>query len=1808
MDKLRAMGSAAALFAAVSWIAFGLGAPKAAAQVASWIGDGDGVSWDDPDNWDPNVPMVGDDVEIVGDGEDVSVTFQNPEGAFGTLSLSGINDGSASLEQSQDTLDTVQSRVGDGGIGFFTQDGGVHDTDLLSVGIAAGEGTYDLLDGTLTAGDIEIGVDISTGAMTQSGGVVTVAGGLTVSGLNSIGSYELGGGMLSVGTAVVGSEGLADFLQTGGDFSVDTDLVIGDAADGDGILTFGGGTLSVGGLTIVGNSGFGQFDQNADLVLPGGLVLGRQTDGRGTYNLNSGVTLEDGLIIGDAGFGEFFNDSGTHVVTDDPVLDGNGVEVRNLVLGNQELSEGDYFLSGTGSLEVQGDGVDTGHLIVGDRGAGLFDQDGADTSVSVAGQLIIGNQEEGNGEYLLNDGTLETGSNILIGGGFGGANVLGTFSQHGGTVTAGDEVFVGNFDGTGQLNIDGGTFDISDPMGAVCDPDCNPVLWVGNTSSGTVQQDGGTVMAGFVNVGTIFGDGTYNITDGELSSFNLGIGGLNSTGSFGQTGGTVDIDNLFLNGDGTAATGTYQLEGGMLDVAGDAVIGGFSSGAEFDQSGGSAGFGSLTIGDDAGVDGRYFLSGGTVEVAGAARVGDQGDGTLAISGTGSFTGLGGQFALEIASQVGSSGEVTVTDTGSLTTNGRLVVGLAGTASLTQDGDSTVTTQGLRLGNIAGSSGTYTLESGTLDVLSTGGVGGGARIGITGEGSNTSAGPKQTGGAILGGIGGAVAGAQFGQGSGGTGTVTLNDGTLTATGNIVVREPLAGTAGTLNIAGGALSAAAIINNDEVNYSGGSIAANVTNRADFNVLGGAPRTLTGNLTNESALDVSAGSPFTITGTLANSAAGTIAAGDDIAVGLAYNNAAFGEGNAFDHRASVTGAGDIIGIDAAQAITGTAVTDGTTATPTLDLGFVHVGDTSSESYQIANSGTGAQIQGAIQTSVNGGNVTSGDLSGSGVTAQNWGPVDAGASTSDFAVDFTPTAAGALAGQAVHIENNFDNVADQTIAITGAGIDFANPVIAASLDFGNVLVGSMQMDNIEVTNQVVSNAAFQELLNVAFQDAGMPPAGIAELLGSILGLAPGATDDSSLKVTLDTSTVGAVNAIVTLALESDGTAFGLGLTSLGTQDVTVVANIEGLVGELAEAQVTPTAIDFGEFHVTPGSQSQGIDITNVTAIGEGLDASLGPVAGDFTTTDQLPANIAAGDTLADAVTVTIDTGVAGSKAGTVQLDFESDGSFNGGVTTPLDSQIVTVAGTGFALAEGQVDQPAIDLGAVHVGDLAKANIAVTNVGPDTGGFTESLDAALTGVAGGTASGSPVAGVAQGATNSDLMLTVDTSAAGAQSATATVDFASNGDGLNSLGVTDIADGAVAVTVDVFNLAEAAIAPTTVDLGARRVGDPDGLGAAEETVTISNVAPAGAFTEGLDAAVGAAPSGFALSGDTTVTNLDGGASADFTVALDTTTSGAFSGDIDVDFASNGANSGLASTALGSETVAVSGKVYQAAEAQLDGGTAIDFGTVRVGDAVADITRTLTNAAAGALVDQLTGGFAPGPAAPFSADGGGLGAGLASGAMADLAFGLDTSTAGIFGDTASLALASHNDDMADLALAALDFALTGTVNNLAAPEFLFQSGDGALTGGGTLFTLDFGTILETSDSLLEANLSLINAATGPADLLDGLFDLGGISIFDLAGFGIIDDLAVGDMISGLMVSFDSSLFGPGIFMESFFFDPTSVFLGLADVALDPVEFRISARIVAEGVSVPEPASWASFGAGLLLLFGLRRRRVRNGLNG
>ena len=325
---------------------------------------------------------------------------------------------------------------------------------------------------------------------------------------------------------------------------------------------------------------------------------------------------------------------------------------------------------------------------------------------------------------------------------------------------------------------------------------------------------------------------------------------------------------------------------------------------------------------------------------------------------------------------------------------------------------------------------------------------------------------------------------------------------------------------------------------------------------------------------------------------------------------------------------------------------------------------------------------------------------------------------------------------------------------------------------------------------------------------------------------------------------------------------------------------------------------------------------------------------------------------------------------------------------------------------------------------------------------------------------------------------------------------------------------------------------------AARVGDASPTA----NVSVTNISP-DAFTEGLMAGLGAVtPAAFTNAGGA-IANLAAGGTDGTTlrVGLNTATSGSFNGTAQVNFTSTGAGTtGAADQALASGNVTLAGNVYQTAQVG-PVSSPINFGTVHVGDIIATKAVAIANIASGALVDVITGAFGI-VSAPFSGTGT-LGAGVAAGGSSSaLQVGLSTAAAGNFSGQANLVLASHNAQLNDLTLAAGPVALNGTVNNYAVAALGRTSGAGALTGGGSSYALNFGTIASGSGALL-SSLFLTNAAPAglPADLLNGSFSINsGAGVFGLSGFDAFVALAAGTLLTGMNVTFDP--LGLGFFSE------------------------------------------------------------------
>jgi len=1019
-----------------------------------------------------------------------------------------------------------------------------------------------------------------------------------------------------------------------------------------------------------------------------------------------------------------------------------------------------------------------------------------------------------------------------------------------------------------------------------------------------------------------------------------------------------------------------------------------------------------------------------------------------------------------------------------------------------------------------------------------------------------------------------------------GSIVMNGGTLDATGTVTnnAAADIIGF-GTLNDA--------VINHGVVRASGGNLTA-------IGGIDGQSGTIQIDSGATLILGANSDGDFLINnGTLVLNSFNVTVAQD-------YTNANFGTGNDFNARTNVTGTGLLLAAgDVAQAITGAV--SGSGPNYTMTFGNVHVGDSNARVYQIANTGTeGASLRGAIQTSINGGNITDGRLSGSGATAGNFGPLATGTDSGDLTVTFNATSAGALIGQVLNIANNFDNVGDSEISIVdSAAYRFAD---ASSLTPNPVALGNRRVGDVAEQFLTLENLAaddgFSEGLNAVFGTLS----GNATASGSVTLLAAGESSSNTLKIGIDTSSAGdkAGTALVNFSSDGAGTS-GLGQTVLDGTGNTVneqqSVTVSGKVFRLASAGAhTPEPAAFGNVHVGD-VVALAVSLTN-NAVDDGfserLNASIGDATGDATTNNGSFSLLAAGASNDVDLTVGLNTATAGAKSGTATITLASDGAGTSGFEAfGLGTQTVNVTGAVYRLAQVNLVGDLI-FGNVHVGDELSQALLVQNLAA-ADGFSESLNASF-----GAASdariltaGSITRLAAGGSDNASMVVTIDTATAGLIDGTLELEFESDGLDTSGLGVTAL-DGQI-IEVDALNTAVAVfrfaspviLNEQPIDFGSYRVGDV----ASDIGLSILNDAPADGFSESLNASTGATGTGFNATGAITQLAAGGTDIGGIAVGIDTTTAGLKEGSAQIDFVSSGeGTSGLGETALAGQDVELSGKVYAPAIADVQT-LAIDYGIVHKGDVVAARAITVQNDATGALTDVLTGSVSA--TGSFAGTGGTL-AVLAAGATdsSTLLVTLDTAIAGVFNGDATITFASHNPDMLDLSLDNALVALSAQVNEFANPVLTQTGGDGTFSADGATFTLDFGTVEEESLALTGL-LQIANVVGAPADSLRVEF-AGSAPDFGLTGFSTFS-LAAGEA-QALIVTLDpliAGIFDQVITLNLFGFNASGF-----DQQLGSFSLNLQGTVLPPS-AIPLPAGVWLMGSALVGLLGARRnmRRTR-----
>jgi hypothetical protein len=1656
-------------------------------------------------------------------------------GALGTVT------GSGSIELASGTYtDTIAALAKSGGVEIFSsgdlslsgQSGTiVGPVDVFEQGILSIASSANLaLSGAVLFGD---------GLSNDSnGGTLSGQGTLTTSGTTTIdaGYYaswqqmKLGGGITWINSGTVDDAGIINlglsygndsasiFNQAGANFILTSNTGVINAASGAGTYSFtNAGTLSTTGAgysdlqMVVNNAGLISIAAGSELELDGGGSLGGTISAPGTLALGDGTfTSSFGILSGIATLN---------------VTYGGALSIGSATgtFAAPTFVEGDLaFTSGTsltlsGASNINGGGVLSFANIASvtmtapiwiDYGAGLAV--GTMTSLAASGPIQFGDglYNDSNGGTLSGQGTLTTSGTTTI-----------------------DAGYYANWQ---QMKLGGGitwiNSGIVDDAGII-----NLGLSYGNDSASIFNQAGAnfilTSNTGAINAAS--GAGTYSFTNaGTLSTTGAGYSDLqmvvNNTGLIsiaagseleldggGSLGGTISGTGTLLLGEGSFTTSGLSGTGNVEIVNYYASLSVSTSGT-FAAALALSGNGNLYVGSNA----NLTLSGAVTFGSGAGASTDtgyvSGPGTFTTSGT---TTINPSAANTQYQELSLGGGVTWINSGTVNDTGIINLNTVADDSVTIINEAganfnitaPTSTQGAGLspflGFYTGTNDTFT-NAGTV---SESGASGGNAAYLNMVFNNTGLLSIAAGSELfLGGGGGSLGGTISGAGTlalDGGGIFTSSANVFTGLSNLDIYDPT-----TLAISGGSGIASASIDllsgtlslatGTSLTLSKGStlqtfntgVASIISNSGTINDTG----------------TVALGVATTDISNLANNAGGIL--------NLASNNAQI----TTKGTATITNAGLIAktGGSAQSVITGNVANNGTieAATSSLKVSGSVTGTgvlkiDSGATLEIGNliaakeivtftGGAGATLKldkpASLGTLAGFGAADRLDLAG--ITATHFSISGTVVTVTTSSTSYTYVSAG-LAGDA--IRTGSDGSGGVLVSIFREATASHSP---EPLAFGNLHVGSTATLGLTVSNTAAADG-YSENLDAVL---GSATAGFSAT-GSAKGIAAGASNSNSFTVSAINSAAGTYTGTAILRLTSDGIGLdnNTTTTAIGTQTV----NISAAFYAYAAAHFTSTSITLGNQHV--GAVDSGVltlgNTASANGYSENLDAAFGVISGSATDSGSAT-GIAAGGS-SNALHVGLTTTGAGAESGTAKIVLTSDGNGIDGLgTTTLGTSTINVTGNVYAYAAGTLASSTITFANHHVGDVVSAQALSLTNGAAANGYSEALDAALSGAGAGiTASGS-LTGLAAGSTDSSsLLIGENTSASGGISGSVTLGLVSDGTGIDGLGTTTLASQTVAVSGGVYAYASGALASSTINLGVIHAGS-----SVSAALGLSNGALANGYAEALDAGLSGGSTGVLTSGS--VAGLAAGASSNaLLLGVDTTTTGSFTGTALLGLISDGTGiDGLGTTTLASQTVSITAIVDNYAVASIEDlstgntltGTStnetINLGSVLQGSTAVTVDLGVLNAAKG-LSDLLGGTFSTvGSTTGFTNSGFGTFSGLGAGVdeHAQIVT-LNTNAQGTFTETIVLASAGSNASGYSGALANETLTITGTVTPGGTNIYNLSPGPNTIVGATGLSDIfnAYGGYLNTRDSLTG------NATTNVLNLLGGgVFDVNAPVLF------------------------------------------------------------------------------------------------------
>jgi hypothetical protein len=1454
----------------------------------------------------------------------------------------------------------------------------------------------------------------------------------------------------------------------------------------------GGGTLNLGsfGLDLTGPAELG-----GEYVGGSGIItVAASADMAGMQLVNSASLVDAGTITQDGGFalGYYGTDTNELVI--------NAGAVYDIINANNIGASGTAAISNSGLFEKTGDfGISYIAPVFTNASTGTIDVTGGTIDLQSGGTL--NGTIEGAGELELqnNNGTFTLASTAVL--------TVGTLNVNEDLVLEHAETFTGDFIQTNNINLNGFALSLTGTAAldssiegpgtlTVTKGDVNGLyLYQGAAMvvKGTVTQDGGFTMSNTSTDSTslsIASGAVFDLlTDNSINA--NGTAAITNAGLFEKTGdyGESYIYPAFTN----ASTGTINLARGYLDFENGGSFAGLIEGAvdgSVPQGAIIEGGGVLTLASTATLSvAEFALQGGDLLLGGSRTYAGYFD------GTGGSLSLNGDTLSVTAPYLGGfylTGPGTLNVSGSATLNG-----LGQTiGSVLDDKGTIVMDGGYQLGYYSSDASELTIASGaTFDIITDNSIGESGTAAVilnaglfekTADNGQSYVEPNFTNAST--GIVDVTHGtltfiydnAVLGGTLEGAGEIILQSGGDTLTSSVVTVATLDvnsyPTLGTNLTYGGyfiltsgdtmTLSSHALVLSGTAALIGGFYGGSVTVSGSayvqtLDLFGGSTLVDNGyiNQIDELRFGLNDGS----SDTLSIGAHGTYNIQDDsnfhsygnsgsaevaINAGLLEKT---GDTGLSELEVTLTNTGTVLvtsgtlQVDAVSNLAsgtlsgGTWVEDAGLLGPTLAL---QGGTLAVDAAKITLSGAGTELYAGgtlLETSL--ATVASGGvlalLGGRGFAAPNT-LTDAGTIILEGGTLATPgltvAAGGTLSGYGTVTGAITDNgliaVTDPTLTLTGSLSGTGSVLIDAD---STLILGAGAASGTSIT--------FGGSLDVLVLDTA------SSVHSTLVSLAPSDTIDLA-GLTATAATISGGNLIVTISGGSTETFALSGANTLDRAAIQSDGNGGTDIAIFAKATagaIAPVTKNFGEAHAG-AVLTQTYTIANTGAYGaysEDLDAKAGPHSTLVTNSGSFT-GLTPGSTNSTALHATLVTTNGGLISGAADVSLYTDGSTvpgDGDGTLAIGTDTVTLTGTIFNYATADLS-PAVDnLGKQHVGGVLSNFLTIAN-GAVAGNYSENLDASFSGTSSDLTGTGSVSELAAGSTNSTGLGVTLTSAGGdgVQTGTATLGLISDGSTIDTLGTTTLASQTVTVTETLYNYATAsAVAPNPIGFGEAHVG-----ATLSQYLTIANTAAADGYSENLDASFSGTSSD--LTGTGSVSELAAGSSngSALDLVLASGAAGVQSGSATLSLVSDGSTiDGLGTTGLGSETVAVSGTLFNYATASV-APTTIAFGQAHIGAALTQTLTLANEAASGIYSENLDASFS-GTSTVLTAAGSVSELAAGSTNSTALALTLHSIAAGVKSGTTTLGLISDGsgiDTLGTTTLAGQAVTVTGTLFGLA----------------------------------------------------------------------------------------------------------------------------------------------------------------------